>query len=223
MTTIKVTTDPLLRPLRLFSGTDRDDTVAEGVCIAVSTGPQVCVETSDGRQKWWKADLTEATGEPLTDAELTAFRARQSLPAEIHPDDRAAVELLRDLVYKAFRAHNGFVPGVPPSAFGNALQTALREYAAPPTPIYREVDRPVRPWPNVRECQANPRAAEGHECPQCSWIHVHDWVAWTNPDRRQEGRGTPVRCSKCGARKCDREDCALRRHHHGDDHSPVQL
>lgn len=71
----------------------------------------------------------------------------------------------------------------------------------------------IAPWPIVGEC-FNRKA--GHTCPQCDGQHVHVWVAWHNPDWASlglSGPGLPVRCKTCGARKCDTNDCMLRRHH----------
>lgn len=75
------------------------------------------------------------------------------------------------------------------------------------------------PWPVVPECFSDHR--KHHTCPQCDGSHVHDWVAWRDPDPAVLGTSThgetlPVRCRTCGARKCDRPACLLRRHHRGD-------
>lgn len=93
------------------------------------------------------------------------------------------------------------------------LQGRLRESADPK--VYREHDGSLSPWPEVAECYGSHRG--DHECPQCAWEHEHDWVAWTA--RRDGGRrpGMPIRCSKCGGRKCDQDGCALRRHTHTHD------
>lgn len=76
------------------------------------------------------------------------------------------------------------------------------------------------PWPIVWECHSNTKYHPGHSCPQSDGSHVHDWIAWHNPDPvilHVSGPGLPVRCKVCGGRKCDMPTCRLRRHH-GEDH-----
>lgn len=88
-------------------------------------------------------------------------------------------------------------------------QMALREIANPKP--YREYAGPARPWPLVAECHS--RHVDGHECPQCAWKHEHDWVAWIEPRGPEWPPGSvPVRCSKCGGRKCDQDLCPKQRH-----------
>jgi hypothetical protein len=69
------------------------------------------------------------------------------------------------------------------------------------------------PWPVVGECHSD--HLPEHSCRQCDGSHDHDWVAWREPLGGLTGPGVPVRCRTCGARKCDRPDCLLRRHHRG--------
>lgn len=67
------------------------------------------------------------------------------------------------------------------------------------------------PWPIVPECHTGRTP-----CPQCDGSHDHVWVAWHNPDPTvlgYAGLAIPVRCTTCGARKCDTPACRLRRHH----------
>lgn len=101
----------------------------------------------------------------------------------------------------------------------DAMQTALREFALResadlPDKVYREHKTGITPWPVVGECFSS--RVDGHECPQCAWVHEHDWVAWTSSTKGSAWPpfGTPIRCTKCGGRKCDREDCAEQRHGH---------
>lgn len=72
------------------------------------------------------------------------------------------------------------------------------------------------PWPVVGECHSDHRP--DHSCRQCDGSHDHEWIAWRDPVGPVlglTGPGLPVRCKTCGARKCDRSDCLLRRHHRG--------
>lgn len=92
-----------------------------------------------------------------------------------------------------------------------------------PTPAPRPGPEP---WPVVRECYwpAPSLVKENHSCAQCDGSHDHDWVAWHGAEHpfpgwsvtgKQGGPGIPVRCKVCGGRKCDHDDCLLRRHHRG--------
>lgn len=140
----------------------------------------------------------------------------------IDADDRASVERFRDMYDAAYVEQTGIkLEARQRGERGNALQAALREYANPTPadpPIYREDNTGNRPWPAVDECHSS--NIPDHECPQCAWTHIHTWVAWTYPGPGLEP-GVPIRCTKCGGRKCDQETCALQRHHDGD-HEPVQ-
>lgn len=82
-------------------------------------------------------------------------------------------------------------------------------------------DTLTAPWPLVHECYGHP---DGGHCAQCDGGHRHNWRAWHDaPETRpgsgvtvvdgHSGPGLPVRCTVCGARKCDDGDCSLRRHH----------
>lgn len=97
---------------------------------------------------------------------------------------------------------------------GSAVPAALREFANPwPPKPYIEAYGPCAPWPVVGECFSS--AVEAHECPQCAWEHEHKWVAWTNPRGPEwPPNAVPIRCAKCGGRKCDQDDCPERRHSH---------
>ena len=66
------------------------------------------------------------------------------------------------------------------------------------------------PWPLVSECFSS--AQPDHPCRQCDGSHVHQWIAGEFAD---PAAGIAVRCRICGARKCDRAECILRRHHKG--------
>lgn len=72
MTTI--TGSDLMRPARLYYATEGQATHAVGVIIAYCDVPQVCIETGDGKQVWWRADLAETTG-PRVTAEPTGLGA----------------------------------------------------------------------------------------------------------------------------------------------------
>ena len=80
------------------------------------------------------------------------------------------------------------------------------------------------PWPIVGECHwpAPSLVRQGHTCPQCDGSHEHEWVAWHDAPSngaggsvtgKSSGPGIPVRCRACGGRKCDVDNCRLRRHH----------
>lgn len=91
------------------------------------------------------------------------------------------------------------------------MKAALRRLAVPPHPKpYTTHTGGLAPWPVVDECFSSHRP--GHECPQCAWGHEHDWVAWDSEAAPGNRRETPIRCSKCGGRKCDLDLCAGRRH-----------
>lgn len=152
--------------------------------------------------------LMDESGRVLTASDVAALTGVRRL-AVIDPEDPVQVErLLRD--YWG-RVTSDYVLSVEQKR--DAMQAALREFAypAPPKP-YREHRGMTAPWPVVDECQASHR--EDHECPQCAWQHEHDWVAWPN---QADLNGIPIRCSKCGGRKCDHDECALRRHTHTHD------
>jgi hypothetical protein len=79
--------------------------------------------------------------------------------------------------------------------------------------VQRFIDRLKAPWPLVGECFSAHRA--DHACEQCHPTHVHKWKAWPNAPRWvTSGPGVPIRCARCGARKCDFDDCNERRHDH---------
>jgi hypothetical protein len=63
------------------------------------------------------------------------------------------------------------------------------------------------PWPDVGECYGHRNPDDG--CQQCDGSHEHRWV------EGPANYGVPVRCSICGGRKCDVDDCWERRHHQG--------
>lgn len=73
------------------------------------------------------------------------------------------------------------------------------------------------PWPVVSECHVGPLAPDAatHTCQQCDGSHEHEWLSWRRaPDNVVGlGKSVPVRCRRCGARKCDMNACWLRRHH----------
>lgn len=76
-----------------------------------------------------------------------------------------------------------------------------------------------QPWPEVPEvpeCFGRHRTDGVYDplktCPQCDGKHEHRWVEDPNA---ATGYAIPVRCSVCGARKCDVSDCWERRHHRG--------
>lgn len=125
----------------------------------------------------------------------------------IDPDDREQVERL----VKACPADWNFEQDAETlRECIDGMQAALREFANPTPPKpYRDHDGPMAPWPDVSECHSS--RISDHECPQCAWEHEHDWVAWNRVGNRAD---VPIRCSKCGGRKCDRDDCAQRRHTH---------
>ena len=59
--------------------------MAEGVVIAYSRTPQVCVRADDGSQSWWGTDLridVVATGVPIPPAPAAGSPARQLDPAD---------------------------------------------------------------------------------------------------------------------------------------------
>ena len=69
------------------------------------------------------------------------------------------------------------------------------------------------PWPIVGECHKD--YIPDHSCEQCQPTHVHVWKAWAErPDWHWGPYGVPVRCTVCGARKCDVANCDSRRHDH---------
>lgn len=71
------------------------------------------------------------------------------------------------------------------------------------------------PWPIVGECFS--QFKEGHSCEQCEPTHVHVWKAWPKAPIgliHISSPGIPVRCTICGARKCDFDNCDSRRHDH---------
>jgi hypothetical protein len=77
----------------------------------------------------------------------------------------------------------------------------------------RRWDRLRAPWPINSECHS--AHVVGHDCEQCRPSHAHSWKPWMKaPGWVTAGPGVPVRCSWCGARKCDVSDCDQRRHDH---------
>lgn len=87
--------------------------------------------------------------------------------------------------------------------------------------IEAQIEKPYRersgnlsaPWPIVPECHSG--NDDTHECPQCSWDHEHDWVMWVDPGGPSwPPNAKPIRCSKCGGRKCDLKACDKQRHTH---------
>lgn len=122
----------------------------------------------------------------------------------IDPEDTKQVVALRNAMYTAREKEGSTGLGSP-----TATRAALREFANPTLPKpYTTHTGPVAPWPVVNECHGS--QLPHHECPQCAWVHQHVWVAWPSSG---DPSGVPVRCSKCGGRKCDREMCGLQRHH----------
>lgn len=84
------------------------------------------------------------------------------------------------------------------------------------------------PWPVVDECYGHElerrRGAANPTCLQCDGSHEHRWTAWHQAPQvapgvscvaKGSGSGIPVRCTLCGARKCDDPSCRERRHHTG--------
>lgn len=79
--------------------------------------------------------------------------------------------------------------------------------------LARRWDRLRAPWPIVGECHSD-HIAE-HVCEQCQPTHAHEWRAWSKAPRWVAGGpGVPIRCRRCGARKCDAPLCHRRRHDH---------
>lgn len=138
----------------------------------------------------------------------------------IDPEDRAVAERLNAEQDKAYTAHGRQESVIVRPMDVDVMQDALRALAEPPTPTkpYREHSLSAEPWPQIPECHS--RHVGGHECPQCAWEHEHDWVAWTCPGLGRAFSGqTPIRCSKCGGRKCDLDLCPQQRHTHTHDGS----
>lgn len=96
----------------------------------------------------------------------------------------------------------------------STMRVRLRRASWPLRRLLRDRwDQLRAPWPIVGECHSFYRPE--HLCEQCQPTHVHRWKAWPKaPARVASAGGVPVRCVKCGARKCDFEDCDSRRHDH---------
>lgn len=128
---LTVTTDPLMRPLVLHYANGAG-IHAEGICIATTDKPQVCVETAEGKHIWWHAELAKADGETLTSAQLQAFRERQPNVATIDPDSREHIGRLASLLV----SENATLDD---RGVGHAgLRRALREFANPTPPKMQE-------------------------------------------------------------------------------------
>lgn len=137
---------------------------------------------------------TSRGGVHVADWETSAVRPLLVIDAE--GDIQALADALREVC-------DGYISN-------DATRAALRSLLAPRP--WTEWDGSTAPWPEVFECHS--KHVDGHECPQCAWEHEHVWVAWTKPNAIGGGPGIPIRCIKCGGRKCDAADCALQRHTH---------
>lgn len=90
--------------------------------------------------------------------------------------------------------------------------------------LSRRWDRFRAPWPIVGECHGHLirltdtpwlTPEDRVKCLQCDGGHAHEWKPWPDAPRWvTSSNGTPIRCRKCGARKCDHGECSQRRHGH---------
>lgn len=177
-----------------MSATYEPGTVAVATIAGVPAVP--VFRTDDSARPWVTAACEHRRADEVTDVRPLVV---------LDPEDRADAKRIVTRLVSETRL---VLPGAA-SEWDAGVQAALRALVTPPKP-YREHSKALPPWPEVGECHSG--HVEGHECPQCAWEHEHDWVAWTHPDAIEYG--VPIRCSKCGGRKCDRDDCAEQRHTH---------
>lgn len=131
MSTIKVTADPMLRPIRAFYAHDKNQTHAEGICVAICDKPTLVIQNANGDNTHWIADLCEVTGEPMTEREFAEFRNDHPKLVTIDPEDWSEVERLTMLNLACYGVRQGTKPQA--TEIRN-MQDALREYAKPTPP-----------------------------------------------------------------------------------------
>lgn len=74
--------DGLSHRARAFSGSNRDETIIEGVIVGYCDGPQYAIRSDDGNQIWWREELVEV-GPEVGDHEIPRHARHRPQTADL--------------------------------------------------------------------------------------------------------------------------------------------